>query len=199
MELKDEELLRRYGRGDTEALADLVGRYRKVLYAFTLRMTGNTHDADEVFQEVWMKVMQRGGDYRAGSFRSWLFRIAHNLVIDRARATRKMLSLDYEAGEGAGEGTGAGPRLLDCLEAKDPAPGTVASRRDVADAVREAVGSLAGEQREVFLMRMESGLSFKEIARIQKVSLNTALARMRYAVINLRKVLAGMDVKGELT
>ncbi len=193
MELSDEQLLEGYIRGDSEALGALVGRYRRMLYGFIFRMAGNAHDADEAFQEVWLKVIRKAQDYRRGSFRGWIFRIARNVVIDRLRSAKGTISLEQEVGGGEGLA------LADCMADSGASPGTLAGRKDVAAAIGKAVEALAAEQREVFLMRVQADLPFKEIARIQKVSVNTALARMHYAVGNLRKRLANLDLQGELT
>ncbi len=94
MDKTDEELLEAYLKGQSEALAVLVERYRRMLYGFILDMTGAREDADEVFQEVWLRVMRKARLYRKRNFRGWLMRLTHNLLIDRARTRRSTVSLD---------------------------------------------------------------------------------------------------------
>jgi RNA polymerase sigma-70 factor (ECF subfamily) len=179
----DHEMLERYRRGEVGALGDLVEQYRRPLFAFILKMTEGREDADEIFQEVWLRVIRHQHRYRAKSFKSWLFRIAHNLVIDRARKRRPQVDLQGTAPAEAGdvfENRVADPA---------PAPGERLADRELGRRIREAVSALPPAQREVFLMRTEADLPFKEIARIQGTSINTALGRMHYAVGRLRGLL----------
>ena len=184
MEPSDEELLAHYRGGFRDALGALMTRHKRALYGFITAMA-RQEDAEEIFQETWFRAIRNFDSYRRRNFRSWLFRIGHNLVIDRARARRKMTSLDAPM---EGE-TQSGGSLAEVLPAPGPDPAEEAARRDVRRRVRVAVGGLPAEQRAVFLMRWQSDLPFREIARIQGVPLGTALARMQYAVNKLRLVL----------
>jgi RNA polymerase sigma-70 factor (ECF subfamily) len=175
-------MLERYRRGDAAALGELVEQYRRPLFSFILKMTEGREDAEEVFQEVWLRVIKHQHRYRAKSFKSWLFRITHNLVIDRARKRRPIVDLQGQAEDGE-----------DVFETrvKDPGPAPHAgvAGRELRDRIAAAVQELPVDQREVFVMRMEADLPFKEIARIQGTSVNTALGRMHYAVGKLRTML----------
>jgi RNA polymerase sigma-70 factor (ECF subfamily) len=144
-------------------------------------MTEGRGDADDVFQEAWFRVIRKHRSYRAGNFRGWLARITHNLIVDRARKRKPDFSLDASAGEG---------RETRPAQDGQPEPGRAMAARELGQRIAAAVRSLSPEQREVFLMRSQMELSFKEIARIQSVSINTALARMHYAVGKLRGLLA---------
>jgi RNA polymerase sigma-70 factor (ECF subfamily) len=179
---QDVEWLSAYRRGDAEALGKLVDHYRRPLYAFILRMTEGRSDADEVFQEVWFRAIRNIGSYRDDRFLSWLFRIAHNLIIDRARKARPMVGLADSDGGDAIENKVASP---------EPSPAGDAAGRDLGRRIAEAVRKLPPEQRAVFLMRMEGDVPFREIAKIQGTSINTALARMQYALQKLRAELKG--------
>jgi len=183
MDLDDGELVALYRQGRTDALDELVKRHRNVLYGFILRMTEHCGDADEIFQETWIRVMRHADSYKHVSFRAWLLRICHNLLIDRVRAHKPKASLDEPVGDGE-------QTLGDLVPAGGHDPAQLVEDRDLGRRIRAAVEALPTEQREVFLMRTQAEVPFKEIARVQKVSINTALARMHYAVLRLRGVLA---------
>jgi len=176
--------LAEYRQGRVEALGRLVEHYRRPLYAFLYKMLENrSGDADEVFQEVWFRVIKSVDRYEDQSFLSWLFRIAHNLIIDRARRARPTVDLSDGREEGlALEERLASPRMT---------PEAEVAGRDVGRRIAAAVARLPPEQREVFLMRTEADIPFKQIAKMQKISINTALARMHYAVLKLREELRG--------
>ncbi len=178
----EKQWLADYRRGDVEALGRLVEHYRRPLYAFILRMMEGHVDAEEIFQEVWFRAVKNLHKYREDRFLSWLFRIAHNLVIDRARRMKPTVDPHPRADEGEDPiQTQLADRKID--------PGTAAAGRDLGIRIREAVAALPEEQRQVFQLRMEADVPFKEIARLQRTSINTALARMHYAVHKLRAVL----------
>ena len=171
----DLALLAAYRAGDKAALGTLVTRYERPLYAFILRMA-NPSDADDLYQETWIRAIRALGTFDDRKPLSWLFRIARNLMVDRSRRAKRWVPLESESGE---------DRWASTL----PSPADQASGHDLAVRIRQAVDRLPLEQREVFLMRTEGDLPFKEIARLQKVSINTALARMQYALEKLRVAL----------
>lgn len=181
MEATDKELINQYRRGQVEALEALIERYRRMLFGFILSRTSGAADADEVFQETWFRVIRKIDSYRERNFGGWLVRIARNIIIDKARRRKPDMSLDAAPAEG---GT-----LADVIPGNDPGPRRRIETSDLGRTISEAVAGLPDEQREVFLMRVEADLSFKEIARAQRVSINTALARMQYALAKLRPLL----------
>jgi len=181
MDNQERDLLTRYLEGDREALAELVERYRRPLYGFILRMMEGRGDADDIFQETWIRAIRKLPDFRVDNLLGWLFRIAHNLVIDAARRSARM----PPAGKNAEHADGGAPDPPD----RAPGPDRALQHKELGARVRACVADLPTEQREVFLLRTEAGLPFREIARIQRVGLNTALGRMHYAVARLRKVL----------
>jgi len=178
----DGALIERYRHGEAEALAALVEKYRRPLYAYVLNMTAGREDVDEVFQEVWFRVIRRIDRYRQKNFYGWIVRIAHNLVIDRARRRKPSVSLDAD-----GDGDRHAP--AETVPARTADPAAESADTDLGRRIAGAVRALPPEQREVFVLRTHGGLSFKEVAAVQRVSINTALARMQYALGKLRLML----------
>ncbi|NCC59098.1 MAG: sigma-70 family RNA polymerase sigma factor, partial [Synergistales bacterium] len=182
MDTDDAALLAAWRRGDTEALGQLVGRYKRPLFSFLHRFASDPGQADEWFQETWVRAIQHMNLFRQRNFPGWLFRIAHNLIIDQARRKKPDGSLDAPLPD-------SGIPLGDTIPAATLSPALEAGGRDLGRQIEAAVNTLPFEQREVFWLRMDSGLPFKEIARLQRTSVNTALARMQYALGKLRAAL----------
>ena len=181
MKTSDELLIAAYRDGEVEALDGLVLRYKRQLFGFIVDMTGSSNDADEVFQEVWYRVIRKLHLYKQKNFLGWLIRIARNIIIDRARKRKPDVSLDAENGNGGA--------LRDTIAGAGPGPADHIKSCDLAKRLERAISALPKEQKEVFLMRIRTEISFKEIASIQGVSINTALARMQYAVTKLKPAL----------
>lgn len=174
--------LAQYRNGDAEALGRLVEHFRRPLYSFILKMMEGKGDVEDVFQEVWFRAIRALPAYKDDKFLSWLFRIAHNLVIDRARKARPVV--DIQAATDDGEDP-IETRLAD----RSHGPADLSADTDLGRRIRAAVAALPAEQREVFLLRTEGDVPFKEIAKMQGTSINTALGRMHYAVQKLRDTL----------
>ena len=196
-ESADAVLIGRFLRGDERAFEELYGRYRRQLYAFLNNLIGPGAECDEVFEETWLRVIDRLPSYRddgrfgAWLFRvarnPWLFRVARNLFYDRLRRNRQereQLSLDAEEAPCVAAPVGNGPEERMDLD-------------EVEKLVYSAVAELPQELKETFLLRQQ-GVAFKEIAVIQNCSINTALSRMQYALRALRKKLSEID-RGILT
>jgi RNA polymerase sigma-70 factor (ECF subfamily) len=190
----DEALLAAYRAGDSRAFEILLGRYRGPLFNFLLRSARDRGRAEELYQDVWMKVIERGDDFRGDAkFSTWLYTIARNLSIDHQRKMkfRGHASLDAtqpRTGQSIGERLG------------DPGPSTerLAIGGRIRARIGEAVEELPQEQREVFLLRQLHGLAFKEIAEVVGVSSNTVKSRMRYALERLQSVLGDLEESDEL-
>lgn len=180
--MPDQELLAKYRAGDVRAFEELVQKYKNPLYSYILRTVYTRDEADDVFQEVWLRAIRNIDRCDGRKFLSWLFRIAHNLIIDRYRKSRPVVSLD-EKKDGA-------PALVDNLPDKGEAPFRRMIDGETGATIDRALALLPVEQKEVFLMRVQADIPFKEIARIQRVSINTALARMQYALAKLRIAIA---------
>lgn len=183
MEHDDATCLAAYRRGDPEALGRLVEKYKQPLFGFLARFASHPGEADEWFQETWIRAIRRMGAFRHDNLPGWLFRIAHNLVRDHFRRKKPDCFLDAPASDGGGP-------LVDRLAAAGLSPAAEAAGRDLGRRIETAAARLPLEQREVFWLRMQADLPFKEIARIQRCSINTALGRMQYALEKLRAELA---------
>lgn len=170
--------------GNAGAIDKLVAKYGASLLAYLNATTRNSAEAEDVFQDTWLKVLKKISHFQGGSFKAWLTTIARNCVIDRVRRKRPSVSLNQEVGD---DGTEIGDFVEDSSAPK-PEAGLVSEERNAR--IRAAVAALPDAQREVFLMRTEQDLSFAEIAEILSIPLNTALGRMHYAVTRLRKELA---------
>jgi RNA polymerase sigma-70 factor (ECF subfamily) len=184
MDPTDIEFIKTYLAGDANALEPLVEKYKRPLYSFILKMTEGREDCDEIFQETWFRALKNIHKFRHNNFLNWLFRIAHNLVIDRARRGRKTVSMQQVSG-----GAEEGQALEDRLAAPGLSPAEEVGGNALGERIGQAVEMLSPEQKEVFLLRMYGNVSFKEIAKIQKCSINTCLARMQYAQGKLRSLL----------
>jgi RNA polymerase sigma-70 factor (ECF subfamily) len=179
----DRILIREYLSGDTESFSILYARYRVLLYNYLNQLLNFDRVlADDLFQQTWIRALDNLSKYHdRQQFSAWLLRIAHNLVMDSYRRDKKFRQLD-------------GGSLDDEDNHFEPAgkgmePWRELSNTELGNAIREALEKLSPDLREVFLLRQEE-LSFKEIADIQKTSVNTVLGRMQYALKNLRKYLA---------
>jgi RNA polymerase sigma-70 factor (ECF subfamily) len=179
----DNELIGRYLSGDPEAMERLIERYRKKLFGYIYRMVSSHADADDIFQDVWMKVIRKIEGYRPESFSAWLMTLTRNIVIDRIRSQKPTSSLD--------EINDSGAAMAEQIPSIGLNPVELSSAKELGIRIELAIAGLPLDQREVFLLRTQMDLGFKEIASMQGVSINTALARMQYGLDKLRKVLQG--------
>lgn len=184
MDKTDTDCIKAYLAGDSNALEPLVEKYKRPLYSFILKMTEGREDAEEIFQETWFRALKNIHKFKYKNFLNWLFRIAHNLVIDRARRNKKNVSMQTRIGGADSDST-----LEDHLAAPGISPAEEAGGTGLGRQIDQAVETLSPEQKEVFMLRMYGNVSFKEIAKIQKCSINTCLARMQYALTKLRSIL----------
>ena len=170
----DTELVNSWLQGDEQAFTALYERYRLPLFGYIHRLLPGRSDlVDDVFQQVWTKAATKLGSYKdQQKLLSWLFRIAHNLVMDCFRNGE-----GYEHQE-----------LLESFASEAPQPDEELRAGELEAALQEAIVQLPSEQQAIVRQRLE-GVSFKDIASQSNISLNTALGRMHYAVINLRRIL----------
>lgn len=181
----DAQLLGAYAHGgDVPSLSELVVRHERWLLAYLRGLVPNAADAEDAFQETWMRVIRSCGSYRGGSVRAYLVRIARSVVIDRfRRAGAPAVSLD------AADESGGSP--ADGLADSAPTPDVACVFRAAAEDVRTAVRALPARQREVLLMRIEGELAFREIAELLGVPQGTALTWMHQATLRLKRILGG--------
>jgi RNA polymerase sigma-70 factor (ECF subfamily) len=183
----DDELMAAFIVGDAAAMETLYLRYRQGVYSWLLRMTGDAAEAEDIYQDVWLKVIRRASDYRSGNFRAWLWQIVRNNTTDRMRKKSPSLVLDAPVCA-VGEGELTMVEQLSDDEAADALMHIEECERK--SAVCDAIDALPTAQREVVLLRINGELSFREIADMLAAPIGTVLARMHNAVKNLKKALA---------
>lgn len=180
-EQADELLTAAAARGDAAALEMLFERYKRPLYSYLNRMlNSDTMTADDIFQELWIKVMNKLPKYREqGKFSAWIFQVARNQVLEHFRREKSRAKIGAVTDDGSVPETAA-DRNID--------PAGMLSACELEEKLETLLQQLPPEQREVFTLRQD-GLSFKEIAEIQKCPLNTALGRMHNCLKFLRRHL----------
>ncbi len=183
--------------GDARAFEVLVRRHRAAVFNFILRYTGQRARAEDLLQETWLKVVRSSQDYEPKArFTTWVYTIARNLCVDSARkeSYRQADSLDAPAMAEEGEGRALGESLPDGGQRPDRSAHNVRVR----PLIQQALLALPEEQREVFVLREYSGVSFKDIAQVTGVPENTVKSRMRYALEGLRKKLDALGIDGDM-
>ena len=180
--MNDQQLIDRYLAGDERAFEELLSRYQEKIYTSIYLFVKDEALAQDIFQEVFIKIINtlRDGKYNhEGKFGQWAMRIAYNLCVDYfRRGKRRSIVQPTETFD-----------IFDVLGSKDPNAEQQIIRSQTHDKVRQLVDMLPPEQREVVILRHYADMSFKEIAGLTRVSINTALGRMRYALINIRKMI----------
>ncbi len=188
MEPTDAELVAAFRDGDPEALGLLMERHKAALYGYLLRLTGRRDAAEDIFQEVFLKLVRNPGAYgEREKFGAWLFTVARNAALDRFRR-------EGARGEVPLEGDAGRPGPADFAASPEPGPEASAVNRELGARIDAALAALSADQREVFYLRHYSGLSFKEIAELLKLPIGTVLARMSRAAAALRARL-GKDAQ----
>lgn len=182
-QFSDQDLVKRFIQGDQASIEVLINRHKNKVFTYIILIVKNQSLAEDIFQDTFIKVIKslKEGKYKDnGKFVSWVIRIAHNLTIDHFRKEKQINTYsneDYEA---------------DIFNSKKLSESTVEDlmvETQIIKEVRLLIDELPEDQKQVILLRHYGGLSFKEIADQTDVSINTALGRMRYALINLRKLI----------
>ena len=182
-ELNDNELVQRFIGGDQNSLEILIHRHKSRVYSYIILIVKNQELAEDIFQETFIKVirsLKRGKYVENGKFVSWVLRISHNLIIDHFRKEKLQGTVSSESNG------------IDIFNSQKFSEDTIEDKMvkdQILSEVKELIKELPEDQQQVIYMRHYMGLSFKEIAEQTDVSINTALGRMRYALINLRKLI----------
>ena len=182
----DAELIHAYIHGQEQALEVLINRYKDKVYTSVYMLVKDKYLAEDIFQDAFLKMIKtiKEGRYaEQGKFLPWAIRVAHNLCMDHFRRTRQQVPVTLPDGQDISDLFGAGDMVADGI-----------IKRQVHDSVRKLVEDLPEEQREVIVLRIYADLSFKQISELTGVSINTALGRMRYALINLRKLIVDKEM-----
>lgn len=183
--LSDDKLIEVYLSGNEAAAAEIINRYKKKLFSYIYLRIGDRELSCDILQEVFVKAfysIKQKKYIEIGKFDCWLVRIAHNLIIDYVRQKNKLKLTPIETEQYALTET----QLLKSDETCDK---KIIKSENIKD-IRLLLSSLPDNQREIIIMRHFLGMSFKEIAEKTNVSINTALGRMRYALINLKKLIS---------
>ena len=177
----DAQLAQTFSDGNEKALEVLIHRYKDKIYTSIYMLVKDKYLAEDLFQDTFLKIIKtiKAGRYaEQGKFLPWAIRVGHNLCMDHFRRSRQQIFVTMPDGQDISVLFGAGDMASDGIE-----------KRQVHDSVRKMVENLPEEQREVIVLRIYADLSFKQISELTGVSINTALGRMRYALLNLRKMV----------
>ena len=182
VQTSDALLVKNYIAGDENSLSTLINRHQSKIYGFIYSKLSDRDMADDIFQDTFIKVIKtlKSNSYNEeGKFLPWVMRISHNLIIDHYRRNKKM-PMYRETEEFS---------IFSIMSDNVPNIESQLITSQVENDLRKLIEELPAEQKEVLVMRMYQDLSFKEISETTGVSINTALGRMRYAIMNLRKVI----------
>ena len=185
--LNDQQLIDSYLQGEERAFEELLKRHQQKIYTSIYLFVKEQSLAEDIFQEVFIKIIDtlRKGKYNhEGKFLQWAMRIAYNMCVDYFRRNKRRPQVSpTETFD-----------IFDVLQSHDLNAEQTIMRSQTHDKVRKLVDMLPPEQREVVILRHYADMSFKEIAKLTRVSINTALGRMRYALINMRKMIEEKEI-----
>ena len=172
-EMSDEKLMQRYAKGDAKAFDQLYARHRAPLYRYFIRQVNDPSTANDLYQGAWEKIIKARDKYRPASpFKVWMYRIAHNHLVDHYRRTRPEDTLE--------------PENLPAAQAGPP-QNMIANEQK--ESLRTGIMNLPVEQRDTLLLQLETGLKIEEIANVTGVGRETVKSRLRYAVKYLKRIL----------
>jgi RNA polymerase sigma factor (sigma-70 family) len=183
----DHELIHLFIDGNLDALETLVIRHKDKLYTSILFLVKDKYLAEDIFQDVFIRIIDtmRGGRYtEEGKFLPWAMRIAHNLCVDHFRKVKRTPTIKNSEDKD----------IFEVLNFTEDCAQTKMIKRQSHERVRSMLDLLPEDQREVIILRHYADMSFKEIASVTNCSINTALGRMRYGLINLRKMMVQKQI-----
>ena len=186
--ISDEELIKGYIKGNEACLEKLLAQYKSKIFSSIYYLVKDRCLAEDIFQDTFLKVIKtlKDGNYNEeGKFLPWVMRIAHNLAIDHFRKEKRTPTITTEEGFD----------IFDVLGIHDESVETKMLKTQSKKDLKKLITELPQEQKEVVILRHFANLSFKEIAKITHVSINTALGRMRYALNNLRKMVEERELE----
>jgi RNA polymerase sigma-70 factor, ECF subfamily len=191
-ERSDEALMLAYQAGDAAAFEVLYGRWRGRMFRYLRYQCGNAALAEELYQDVWLKVVGARSHYEVtAKFSTWLFRIAHNRLVDHWRASGKRM-VELQVGDEDNDDDDRGfEERVELATPDSEAPDRLLERRDLAERMVAAIAALPDAQRETFLLVEEGEMTLEEIASSTGTSRETAKSRLRYALAKLRAELRG--------
>jgi len=184
--IEDDELIRQYQAGEETAIGELLERHKKRVFTYILNVVRDRNVAEDIFQETFFKVIRtlKKQQYNGeGKFIQWVVRIAHNLTIDYFRQNKRISTISKVV-----KPDGRVIDVFDVIKVEDLSHEDKVIKHQIHKDLRKLVDHLPQEQKEVVVLRHYYDMSFKEIADMTNVSINTALGRMRYALINLRRL-----------
>jgi RNA polymerase sigma factor (sigma-70 family) len=187
IELTDQEIIKMYIAGDANALSPLITRYKNKIFTSIYILVKDRYLAEDIFQDVFIRIIDtlRGGRYTdEGKFLPWAMRIAHNLCVDHFRKVKRMPTIK----------TSDDTDIFEVLNFSETGADIRIMNEQTSDKVRRMIDLLPEDQREIIVLRHYADLSFKEIADLTGCSINTALGRMRYALLNLRKMMTEKQI-----
>ncbi len=185
--LTDQQLIHLYMEGDSNALATIILRYKDKIYTSIYLLVKDKYLSEDIFQDVFIRIIDtlKGGRYTdEGKFLPWAMRIAHNMCVDHFRKVKRTPTIK----------TSEDRDIFEVLNFSEPGADHKMMNGQSHDRVRKMVDMLPEDQREVIILRHYADLSFKEIADLTQCSINTALGRMRYGLINLRKLMTEKQI-----
>jgi len=181
-QLNDKELILSYLDGNEKAFEELLSRHKQRIYTSIYLFVKDTAQAEDIFQDVFIKIVDtlRKGKYNhEGKFLQWALRISYNMCVDNFRRSKRRPTVSpTETFD-----------IFDVLENQDDNAEDTIMKSQTHERIRKLVDELPAEQREVVILRHYADMSFKEISQLTRVSINTALGRMRYALINIRRMM----------
>ena len=188
LKITDQNLVKQYVQGNEACLEMLINRHKNRIFTTIILIVKDSYIAEDLFQETFIKIinnLKKGKYNEEGKFLPWAMRIAHNMAIDYFRKTKRMPTITDSSGDDVFR------TIKIAVENREEQ----IIRTEKEDMVRLAINRLPEEQRQVLILRHYGNLSFKEIAAMTDVSINTALGRMRYALTNMRKIMEHTSIQ----